>query len=417
MDSLNKRKTLEEILLGAASPYLPGPTSQSSELPDYLKSAIEAPKAEVMPAQEKQAMPTAPRAPSGIDAIAKNYMTTYSDKLSGLSAQRDADRAQANELMAQAKRSEPMSDSDALSTALLTLLPTALGGIIGGKAGAGLGGSVGASAGNQVLSDFQKADAERKKLLLGQAEKLSDKAEGLDKAALLGELGLPEKVAQFGLEGLKMSESSKDRAAAKEDKADAKSIADIEKFKATERARVPSLQVVKDYTAAKSSVGRLENIVNNASAFGDISAIFAFFKSIDPTSVVRESEFATGAEAGSTLDRIQNKWSRFSSGERLQPEQRQEIMRLLKHTNKVLLENYLDSVGPTIKAAEKKGADLQEVLPFYEDLQAAREQREAAKESGKNVKPESSKSAAPHGETIIQNGVEYKWNAETGEYE
>lgn len=63
-----------------------------------------------------------------------------------------------------------------------------------------------------------------------------------------------------------------------------------------------------------------------ASAAGDISFIFQYMKMLDPGSVVREGEFATAQNAASVPDQIRNQYNRALSGERLNPDQRQQFL-------------------------------------------------------------------------------------------
>jgi len=48
-----------------------------------------------------------------------------------------------------------------------------------------------------------------------------------------------------------------------------------------------------------------------------ISIVYKFMKSLDPTSVVREGEFATAANAGGVPDNILNVYNKLVEGERL----------------------------------------------------------------------------------------------------
>ena len=62
--------------------------------------------------------------------------------------------------------------------------------------------------------------------------------------------------------------------------------------------------------------------------FNDVAMIFAFMKSLDPTSVVRESEYATAANAGVGVpEKIWKAYNRALNGEILLPQLRREIIR------------------------------------------------------------------------------------------
>lgn len=67
---------------------------------------------------------------------------------------------------------------------------------------------------------------------------------------------------------------------------------------------------------------------NGRMGFNDVAMIFAFMKSLDPTSVVRESEYATAANAGVGVpEKIWKAYNRALNGEILLPQLRREIIR------------------------------------------------------------------------------------------
>lgn len=78
-------------------------------------------------------------------------------------------------------------------------------------------------------------------------------------------------------------------------------------------------------TAYKSLVLSAQS--NNVGV-GDIAAIFTFMKTLDPTSVVRESEFATLANSQGTVAAIENLFPRLSTGQRLPEGARESIQDL-----------------------------------------------------------------------------------------
>lgn len=61
-------------------------------------------------------------------------------------------------------------------------------------------------------------------------------------------------------------------------------------------------------------------------AAGDLSLIFNYMKMLDPNSVVRESEFATAANAAGVPDRVRNVFNKIVSGKRLAPTQRKQFI-------------------------------------------------------------------------------------------
>jgi hypothetical protein len=79
---------------------------------------------------------------------------------------------------------------------------------------------------------------------------------------------------------------------------------------------------LKDYDAVRSSYQKIENALKTGA--GDIAVVYAFAKLNDPTSVVRESEFATVAKSGSLGQRIKNLVEQAQSG-KMNPELRENL--------------------------------------------------------------------------------------------
>ncbi len=72
------------------------------------------------------------------------------------------------------------------------------------------------------------------------------------------------------------------------------------------------------YTTVKANA-------SNPSPAGDIGLVFSIMKMFDPTSVVRESEFATAANAASVPERVRGVYNKALSGERLTDVQRKDF--------------------------------------------------------------------------------------------
>ena len=89
----------------------------------------------------------------------------------------------------------------------------------------------------------------------------------------------------------------------------------------------------KEYTAASQDFKKRQDgyrTVKSAGARGtavsDHALIFAYMKTQDPTSVVRESEFEIAQSLGSFPQRIQASAQKVINGERLTPEQRKDLI-------------------------------------------------------------------------------------------
>src|SRR6185369_7351906 len=84
---------------------------------------------------------------------------------------------------------------------------------------------------------------------------------------------------------------------------------------------------IKQYNTISRSYQNIKQAIASGSPAGDISAIFAFMKVLDPTSVVREGEFATAQNAGSIPEKIQNIYNKAIEGTRLTDDQRSDFLK------------------------------------------------------------------------------------------
>lgn len=80
---------------------------------------------------------------------------------------------------------------------------------------------------------------------------------------------------------------------------------------------------IKTPQTVVNSYAQIEQAAKTPSAQNDLALIFSYMRMLDPTSVVREGEFATAQNAAGVPDQIRNAYNRAISGERLNPEQRQ----------------------------------------------------------------------------------------------
>jgi len=87
-------------------------------------------------------------------------------------------------------------------------------------------------------------------------------------------------------------------------------------FNLEDKLRAQYQGLSKDYVKAAEGYNTIRGAAKKPDAVGDLALIFAFMKTLDPISVVREGEFAA------KLDWFKRAWIKAKSGERLLPEQR-----------------------------------------------------------------------------------------------
>ena len=89
-----------------------------------------------------------------------------------------------------------------------------------------------------------------------------------------------------------------------------------------------SEQIYKDYNDMKSAFSQVVSSFKQGTPIGDVAGATKIMKLLDPGSVVRESELAIAMQAGGRLDRLQNYFNMWTSGEKLTPTQRDDFQAL-----------------------------------------------------------------------------------------
>lgn len=83
---------------------------------------------------------------------------------------------------------------------------------------------------------------------------------------------------------------------------------------------------VKTYQVVRSGYQKIRESSQLGTGAGDISMIFAYMKMLDPTSVVREGEFATAQNAGGVSQTVQNLYNSVLNGQKLTPDMRNQFL-------------------------------------------------------------------------------------------
>ena len=80
------------------------------------------------------------------------------------------------------------------------------------------------------------------------------------------------------------------------------------------------------FNTTQDAFRRVVSSADRATAAGDLAMVFNFMKTLDPGSVVRESEFATAQNSAGIPDRLRAQYNRLLRGERLAPDQRKDFL-------------------------------------------------------------------------------------------
>lgn len=99
--------------------------------------------------------------------------------------------------------------------------------------------------------------------------------------------------------------------------------------------------IAKPFATVRDFYDRIEVSAKDPSAAGDLSVIFGYMKMLDPASTVREGEQATAAQATGVPSQILNLYNKVVSGEKLNPNQRQDFLTKSRVLFKSAQENFL----------------------------------------------------------------------------
>ena len=86
--------------------------------------------------------------------------------------------------------------------------------------------------------------------------------------------------------------------------------------------------IYKDYSDMQSAYGQVVSSLKQGTPIGDVAGATKVMKLLDPGSVVRESELGIAMAAAGRMDRLQNYFNNFISGQKLTPTQRDDFQSL-----------------------------------------------------------------------------------------
>lgn len=135
------------------------------------------------------------------------------------------------------------------------------------------------------------------------------------------------------------------------------------------RKEIQGLQVTKDLYTIDSALGKISAAAKSDNAAGDISLLFSFAKVLDPSSTVREGEFATLQNSGSLPDTVKNAAARLASGQRLTPEQRRAFVEQAQNVARSNYDTYQKALHPQMTAIQGRGLNRDYILPRFESFE------------------------------------------------
>lgn len=122
---------------------------------------------------------------------------------------------------------------------------------------------------------------------------------------------------------------------------------------------------VQDFDKAKNQFRQLAIALNDTSWVWDMSAIFTFMKTLDPTSVVRESEFEAAANTiwYANWDAILQKLEKATNWEFLTDKQREQFKTVAKEFIKIKADSYQKQYDNLAKKYQGLWVDINEWWP------------------------------------------------------
>lgn len=176
--------------------------------------------------------------------------------------------------------------------------------------------------------------------------------------------------------------------------------ADVIKGEGELRKEFEGLQ--KDFRQVQGGYERLQAAAKNPSAAGDLALIFNYMKILDPGSTVREGEFANAQNAAGIPDIVRNMYNRAKSGERLNPDQRNDFVNQAQGIYGAQLELFNQGAAKYRGLAEQYGFDPERVTKAID----------APKKTGDSPAP----SKYPEG-TVIKNAAGARMVRRNGKWE
>lgn len=141
---------------------------------------------------------------------------------------------------------------------------------------------------------------------------------------------------------------------------------DTKVFEQENKLRDDFRKDIGDFVKQRDAYSRVSASAKDPTAAGDLSLIYAYMKMLDPASVVRESEFAQAASAGSYGERIKAAVKKVSTGERLSADVRKDFVDRSNRLYEKAQENYKNIKGDYTKRAKSYGLDPNRILTEFE---------------------------------------------------
>lgn len=136
----------------------------------------------------------------------------------------------------------------------------------------------------------------------------------------------------------------------------------LEQSKHEQSLRKEYTMLSSDMRTINDSVGKLRAGQRLDSGQGDIAMVYAYMKMLDPTSVVREGEYATAENTGGAAQKLIGTYNKLLTGERLLPAERDKFVTAAESLAGEKTERFAKLRSQYEDVARKAGADPNRVM-------------------------------------------------------
>jgi hypothetical protein len=120
--------------------------------------------------------------------------------------------------------------------------------------------------------------------------------------------------------------------------------------------------IYKDFNDMKTAYGQVITSLDQGTPIGDVAGATKVMKLLDPGSVVRETELGIAMAASGRMDRLQNYFKLWASGEKLTPTQRDDFKQLSNELYAAAGQAYNQKRGEYLDFGSSTGVDLDKAL-------------------------------------------------------
>lgn len=138
---------------------------------------------------------------------------------------------------------------------------------------------------------------------------------------------------------------------------DPKQLSDVE-----EGLRKEFTSQIKDYSGIREGYRRIQTGAKIDDGAGDLAIVYGYMKMLDPTSVVREGEFATAENTSGIPSYVMNMYNKIVNGDRLPPDARARFESASGELYTNATEQYDQTRRQYEELAKRKGIDPQNVI-------------------------------------------------------